>query len=186
MCPFFVIVVFMCASDTLINAAVLVPIYRDSNGKLRLVLIRRSSGGIHGGQLAFPGGKHEPDDPTLLLTALRETKEEIGLHAEQVAVLAELSPVETKATGFRIYPFLGAITPQEWVVDEREVAAVLDIDLESLADPSLYGEEMVRYDAWPSPRRIAFYRVGTLKLWGASFRILQPLLPRILAQEWQI
>nr|MBF0223165.1 CoA pyrophosphatase [Desulfobulbaceae bacterium] len=177
----------MISVDTpLIDSAVLVPIYRDSGGKLRLVLIRRSSGGIHGGQLAFPGGKHEPDDQIMLLTALRETREEIGLHAERVAVLAELPPVETKATGFRIYPFLGVIVPQKWVVDEREVADVLDIDLEALADPSMYGEEMVRYDAWPCPRRIAFYRVGTLKLWGASFRILQQLMPRILAQEWQV
>ena len=42
------------------DAAVLVPIFRDDAGELHVVLVRRSGFGIHGGQLAFPGGKPEP------------------------------------------------------------------------------------------------------------------------------
>ncbi len=173
-------------ADTLINSAVLVPIYRDSQNRLRMVLIRRSPGGVHGGQLAFPGGKHEPDDSSMLYTALRESNEEIGLAPDHVDILSELPAVETKATGFRIFPFLGSIIPTDWTIEKYEVAEVIDIVLESLTDPSMYGEEVVQQDNWPFPRLIAFYRVGDFKLWGASFRILQPLLPRILAEEWTI
>jgi len=176
----------MSRSLTLINSAVLVPVYRDVNERLRLVCIRRSSGGIHGGEISFPGGKYDPDDDSLLATALRESEEEIGLGADRIRILTELPPVETRSTGFRIFPFLGAIMPLKWVVDRREVAEVIDLDLESLAEPTMYGEEVRRYDHWPAPRLTPFYRVGGFKLWGASFRILHPLLPRILANEWQI
>lgn len=176
----------MNSTAPLINSAVLVPIYRDSENRLRLICIRRSPGGIHGGELAFPGGKHESADNSMLCTALRETQEEIGLGPDHVQILAELPPVETKSTGFRIFPFLGAIKPPDWVIDQREVAELIDLDLESLADPAMYGEEVRQYNGWPAPRLMPFYRVGKSKLWGASFRILQPLLPRILAEEWPV
>ena len=104
----------------------------------------------------------------------------------QVRILSELPPVEVKSTGFRIFPYLGLINSQDWVVDEREVAEVIDIELEPLASSSMYGEEVVHYDHWPAPRLIAFYKIGGLKLWGASFKIIQPLVPRILAEEWQV
>ncbi len=176
----------MSRNDTLVNSAVLVPVYRDSENRLRMVFILRSSGGIHGGELSSPGGKHEPGDETLLFTALRETHEEIGLAPDHVMILAELPPVETRSTGFRIFPFLGSINPPDWVVDKHEVAEVIDLDLESLTDPAMYGEEVKDYYNWPAPRLIAFCRVGNYKLWGASLRILQPLLPRILADEFHI
>lgn len=180
------IIITMRLTENLINSAVLVPIYRDSDNRLRLVCIRRSPGGIHGGELAFPGGKYEPADNSMLCTALRESREEIGLGPEQVKILAALPPVETKTTGFRIFPFLGSIKPADWVINQQEVAEVFDLDLEALADPAKAGEEVRHYDLWPAPRLTAFYRVGKFKLWGASFRILQPLLPRLLAEEWRI
>ena len=72
----------------LVDSAVLAPIYRDADGRLRLVFIRRSPFGVHGGQIAFPGGRREPEDPDLLTTALREAEEEIGLDRALVEVLA--------------------------------------------------------------------------------------------------
>ena len=61
----------MDSSSSLVEAAVLLPVYRDGDGELRLVLVQRGSGGVHGGELAFPGGKRDPDDNSLLDTALR-------------------------------------------------------------------------------------------------------------------
>src|SRR5207244_8562733 len=89
--------------------AVLAPLYRDADGRLRLVFIRRSPFGVHGGQIAFPGGRREPEDPDLLTTALREAEEEIGLDRTSVEVLATLPVIETIATGFRVAPFLGRL-----------------------------------------------------------------------------
>ena len=92
---------------TLVESAVLAPIYRDPQGRLRLVFIRRSPHGIHGGQIAFPGGRWEPHDADLLATALREAEEEVGLDPAMVEILTELPVIETMATGFRVTPFLG-------------------------------------------------------------------------------
>ena len=83
------------------DAAVLVPLFRDDQGELRLVLVRRGEGGIHGGQLAFPGGRREADDRTPLDTAIREACEETGLSRDAIEVLDRLPVIETLSTGFR-------------------------------------------------------------------------------------
>jgi 8-oxo-dGTP pyrophosphatase MutT (NUDIX family) len=171
---------------TLREAGVLVPVYRDPGGDLRVVVILRSPGGLHGGQLAFPGGTREPDDASLLDTALREAEEEIGLERARVRVLAELPVIETRSTGFRIAPFLGAIAPPPaWRPSEREIDAVLDLSVRELSDPAVHGESLERFPGWPEPRLIGFFRVGEHRLWGASYRILHPLLPRLIAGEWE-
>jgi 8-oxo-dGTP pyrophosphatase MutT (NUDIX family) len=72
----------------MIDAAVLIPVYRSQDGELHIVMILRNPGGVHGGQIAFPGGKHDPEDETMLDTALREVREELGLIVERNAVLA--------------------------------------------------------------------------------------------------
>lgn len=169
------------------DSAVLVPVFRDAAGQLQLVMVRRSSFGIHGGQLAFPGGKPEPTDGSLLATALREAKEEVGLPATDVEILAAL-PTVAIPTGFRIAPFLGRIRrPETWQWQPREVEEVLEIPLLHLADAANHFEETWQLAGWPAPHRVPFYRVNSpVPLWGASYRILQPLLPRLLAGEWNV
>jgi 8-oxo-dGTP pyrophosphatase MutT (NUDIX family) len=72
----------------MIDAAILIPVYRSKDGELHIVMILRNPGGIHGGQVAFPGGKHDPEDETMLDTALREAREELGLIVDPSDVLA--------------------------------------------------------------------------------------------------
>jgi hypothetical protein len=57
------------------EAAVLVPVYRRSDGELIVVLVARVQGGVHGGQLALPG-ERDPADADLAASALREANEE--------------------------------------------------------------------------------------------------------------
>lgn len=167
------------------EAGVLVPVYRDRDGELRLVVILRTPGGVHGGQLAFPGGTRDPGDVSLLETALREAEEEIGLDRARARVLAALPMIETSTTGFRIAPFLARIDPPPaWRPSEREIAAVLELSVRDLVDPARHEESVEQFPGWPEPRRIGYYRVGEHRLWGASYRILNPLLPRLVAGEW--
>jgi 8-oxo-dGTP pyrophosphatase MutT (NUDIX family) len=164
-----------------VEAAVLVPVYRRTDGDLRLVLIRRSGFGAHGGHLALPGGKHDPVDRSMLETALRETYEEIGLRSDQLEILAELPPTDTRSTNFRIHPFLArVIQPVVWRLDPREVAEILDVSLLELAAAE------VRLEDAPDESQAPYYRAGEYRLWGATFRLLSALVPRLLAGEWAI
>ncbi|TAK51052.1 MAG: CoA pyrophosphatase, partial [Gammaproteobacteria bacterium] len=66
-------------TDQPVPAAVLVPII-DRGDELTVLLTERASDlKHHAGQIAFPGGRLEPDDPDAVNAALRETEEEIGL-----------------------------------------------------------------------------------------------------------
>lgn len=171
----------------LLDAAVLIPLYRGQDGDTRLVLLKRTEWGIHGGQIAFPGGKHTPEDRTMAETALRETQEEIGLEPGRIVILDELPVMVTMTSGFRIHPFLARIRrPASWRPDEREVAEILEVKLRDLAAPEAYGEEMWELPGWKERVRIEFFRIGGYKIWGATYRILSPLLPRLVTGEWPV
>ncbi len=175
------------AADGKTEAAVLVPVFRDAAGEPVLVLVRRREGGDHGGQIAFPGGKREAGDGSMLAAALRETEEEIGVSPDRVEVLADLPEVETRTTGYRVFPFLVRVAPpSRWRPAEAEIAEVLEVRLEDLARPEARGRAVEAFPTWPEPREVPFFRVGRHRLWGLTYRILEPLLPKLVAGEWRI
>ncbi len=148
------------------------------------MIVRRVQRGVHGGQLAFPGGMSEPGDRSELETALREAEEEIGLARGAVKVLGNLPVVETYTTGYRIAPFLGRIDrPENWRRQEDEIDEILEVPIADFT-PESRDEVVEDWPTWSEPRRFPAYRVGPYRLWGASYRILHPLLPRIAAGEW--
>jgi len=176
----------MSGLDQLQDAAVLVPVFRRDD-QIMMLIVRRTDFGVHGGQLAFPGGKPHDGDANMLDTALREAREEVGIEESSVDVLAELPVIDTHSTGYRIFPFLGVIQPADpWWFDTREVAEVIEVAAEDLARPEAYGESDETFPQYPEPIRISYYRVGPHRLWGASYRIVTPLLPRLLAGEWGV
>jgi 8-oxo-dGTP pyrophosphatase MutT (NUDIX family) len=168
-------------------AAVLVPVYKDEEGYLKVVLIRRSRDGVHGGEIALPGGKRNSQDHSLTATALREAKEEIGIDPNSVDILEQLPVVDTVVTGYRIHPFLGRIVPPPvWRLDAREVAEIIEVRLEEFTKPGIHGEETRRFPFKPAALNIRYYRIGSHQLWGATYRILHPLIPRLLSGEWLV
>ncbi|HXW82851.1 MAG TPA: CoA pyrophosphatase, partial [Candidatus Binataceae bacterium] len=90
-------------------AAVLVPIF-ERDGTLHVVYIRRSDQvASHRGQVAFPGGRVDPADQTVLDTALREAHEEVGIPPDAVEVLGALPTATTYTSGILVSPFAGLI-----------------------------------------------------------------------------
>jgi 8-oxo-dGTP pyrophosphatase MutT (NUDIX family) len=170
------------------ESAVLVPVHRDPAGVLRVVLVRRTQRGQHAGQLALPGGSREPGDADLVATALREAHEEIGLSPDDVQVLAELPAVDTRTSGFRIFPVLARITSPapRWRLSTDEIAGVVDVAVTDLADPALRGEALMSFPGWPQPRRMPGITLGDERLWGVTLRILEPVVPRLVAGEWPV
>src|SRR3954470_11822827 len=156
-------------------AAVLVAMF-DVAGEANLLLTKRpETMPSHQGEIAFPGGKREPEDDSLAAPALREAREEVGLEAAAVEIVAELDMIGTVASAFTITPFVGLLDRvPELHPDPREVAAAFAVPVSDLLDPDAYREET--WDLWGAPRPMAFFELPGETVWGATARILTRLL----------
>ena len=164
----------------------LAPVYRDGDGALRIVLIVRTDRGHHGGQLAFPGGRVDAHDESLVATALREAEEEIGLDPAVVTVVAELPPVRSGPTNMDVFAFLGRIPPGvEWRPNSAEVVEVLTPTVAELWDPAIRREQLFTSARWPEGLLVDGIPVGDRVLWGMTLRLLDDLVPRLLGGEWE-
>ncbi len=161
--------------------------FRDAEGILRIVLLVRTDRGVHGGQIGLPGGRPEPDDGDFLATALREAEEEIGLPPGRVEVLAALEPLETMATGWRVYPFLGRVPGDlAWRLQPQEVVRLLTPAVEVLGDPTQRRRLPFTSSHFQSPIEVDGIDVDGHVLWGMTLRLLDDLVPRLLAGEWDV
>lgn len=137
-------------------AAVLVPVVARSEA-LSVLLTRRTDHlHHHPGQISFPGGRVEDTDVSPVMTALRETEEEIGLAPERVELLGEL-PEYLTGTGFRVTPVVGLVHPPfDLKLDAFEVAEAFEVPLSHFLDPAnhqwhshVYRGRMRHYYAMP-------------------------------------
>ena len=158
------------------DAAVLVPLYVDAEGKLHAVFTRRRSDlRRHAGEVSFPGGRADEGED-LRDTALREAFEEIGLPVDDVELVGALQPTPTIATSYAVYPFVGLIDPgREWVLSPREVDTVLELSIADLR--AGYGRQRLLRRGVPF--RTDTYVVGEDLIWGATARIISDLLRRL-------
>lgn len=170
------------------DAAVLVPVYRDEHGELRVVLVvRADDGGLHGGQLGLPGGRPEEGDADLRATALREAEEEVGLSPSAVELVAQLEPFDTQRTGWRVYPFLGRIPADTtWCLQEAEIVGILTPAARALADPEARRTLPFTSIRFQEPLLVDGIDVEGHVLWGMTLRLLDDLLPRLLSGEWDV
>jgi 8-oxo-dGTP pyrophosphatase MutT (NUDIX family) len=143
-----------------------------------LLTKRTHSVETHKGQISFPGGFWEPEDEDLLKTALRESKEEIGLAAEQVHVVGALTPVQTRQ-GVHIQPWVGAIEfPPSFSLSKDEVEKILFLPLRTLLDKGLE-EVNVQMESGFTVKSRGLFLAEDL-VWGATARILENLRALIL------
>ena len=160
----------------LTRAAVLVPLFR-TPGCTRVVLIRRTTSlPNHRGQIAFPGGRFDPErDESLLASALREAQEEVGLDPAAVSIVGALPEVRTLSSGFLISPFVGLVPPAyDYHPFAAEVAAVFSMPLRARTDPAHQTEVQWTYGGRVC--RVPAIRYRNHVVWGATLRILDLLL----------
>ena len=158
------------------EAAVLVALYLEQDRPGAVLTERRPDLRRHPGEVSFPGGRRDPGDPSLQVTALREAHEEIGLDPAAVEVLGALQPTPTIATGYAIYPFVALIEAgQQWTLSPREVAEVLEFPLDTLQRG--YGRRRLLRRGIPI--RTDTYVVDDKLIWGATARILADLFDRL-------
>ncbi len=176
-------------SDAPRPAAVLVPLLRapiSDHGEQgwHLLLTRRSDRlAEHRGQVAFPGGRSDPGDPTPAATALREADEEVGIRPADVQLLGALNSVLT-ITNYSVTPVIGVIPwPYPIQLQPDEVSRVFTIPLHWLADPA---HREIQRRTIPSPQGgeslpvIYFHPYDNEVLWGMSAEITMTLLKTLL------
>lgn len=162
------------------EAAVLVPITRSAEPELVLTL-RADGLSTHGGEVAFPGGRRDPEDLDLIGTALREAHEEIGLGASLVAPMGYLDPMIT-ITGFRVLPVVARVDPGYVAMpDPNEVAEVFEVDLDFLLAPASL--RRIGMDYRGRVRHVLEFerapRVPQHRIWGVTATILFNLRERL-------
>ncbi len=158
-----------------VRAAVLVPLF-DRDGELYVLFIKRSERVMtHQGQVAFPGGRSDPEDPDILTTALREANEEVGLRPETVEVLGRLTSAATMTSNYFVTPFVGVIgVPTDLRADEREVAEIFSVPVAALKDPRFRGR--YSWDRGGSTQSYPAILYGEQPIWGLTLRIIEELL----------
>jgi 8-oxo-dGTP pyrophosphatase MutT (NUDIX family) len=158
-------------------AAVLAPIVRRPEGWTLLLTQRAETMPTHAGQVAFPGGRVQPEDAGPVETALREAEEEVGVSRRLFRPIGGIDPWET-GTGYRITPIVAFIEPGFTLrPDPREVAAVFETPLEFLFNPANHetreGEfrgQKRTYYAMPHNGRF---------IWGATAGMIRALYERL-------
>jgi len=129
---------------------------------------------FHAGEISFPGGKLDSTDPNLLETALRETREEIGLTLRPDQVIGQLDPVITLNSGFTILPFVSVVDEIPPLSANAEVEKIFHIPLESFL-------KTMANDPDPTHNLIqemyTFEFQGNI-VWGASARVLKQIADR--------
>ena len=164
-------------------AAVLVPLLPTPQGLGVLLTERSNRLRHHRGQIAFPGGRLDPDDASATDGALREAAEEIGLARHQVQVLGSLPGMAT-GTGYWVSPVVGlldaAVQPQSLVLSPQEVQEAFVVPLAFLMNPANHQRRLGRWQQDGQLIQRAFHAMPwqapaghTYFIWGATATMLR-------------
>lgn len=162
------------APRTPAHAAVLVPLVLRE--ELTVLLTQRTEQlSTHSGQVAFPGGRQDPEDADATATALREAQEEVGLDPGQVEVLGSL-PVYETGTAFMVTPIVALVQPDAPLhPNPYEVADVFEVPLRFLLDPAHHQRHRLHWQGlereWFS---MPYLDAGRERyIWGATAGMLR-------------
>ena len=144
----------------------------------RLVFtVRTDNLHAHAGQVAFPGGRSDPEDSSAVATALRESEEEIGLDRSLVTPLGYLDRFET-ISGFCVTPVVARIASGARLYPSPdEVAEVFEVPLAFLLDPANLRRYTMEFRGHQRPM-VEFVHAGH-RIWGATAAMLCNLLERM-------
>jgi 8-oxo-dGTP pyrophosphatase MutT (NUDIX family) len=154
-----------------IKSSVLLLLY-PVNESIYTVLIRRPVyDGVHSGQIALPGGKYQDEDMNLRQTALRESKEEVGIDTADVQVIGSLTDLLIPPSRFLLTPFIGyTLQKPVFHADPDEVAEIIEFNIHELSDKNLKEKDIAIHGG--KVFRTPYYNIQNHVVWGATGMIL--------------
>jgi len=157
------------------TAAVLVAVIDQPDPQI-LLTVRSHQLNKHAGQVAFPGGAADANDPSGVRTALREAEEEIGLDPRHVQPLGFLDRIDT-VSDFRVLPVVGLVQGQAQLrADTREVERIFTVPFEQVLHPDAF--RATRIHRRGLTRVVYSLRWQEQKVWGVTAAILHNLAQR--------
>lgn len=163
-------------------AAVLICLYEHENSLHVLFTERATHLKHHAGQISFPGGKAEHEDTSLVETAYREAREEIGLDTSHLRLLGQLGEYKT-ISGFAVYPIIAKYEKPldietNLIIDDNEVASVFHVPLAFLMNENNYFTEVIRRNNNQFP--VYFIPYNNKMIWGATAGMMAQLQQHVL------
>lgn len=158
------------------QAAVLMLLYPDLEHLCLPLIVRPTYPGVHSGQIALPGGKTEEADGSLIVTALRETEEEIGVQVGEAQVLGGLTQLYIPPSNMLVTPVVAYISKKPtYRPDFREVVQVLDMSLAAFRDPQNQRIRKVKAAA-DVKLEVPCFVIEEHVIWGATAMMMSELL----------
>ena len=150
----------------LAEAAVLIPLRPGPNG-LEILLTKRSEAlRKHAGQISFPGGRRDPEDDSLIRTALRETWEEVGIPQESVTIYGALLHMPT-VTGYSITAYVGEFSEStELIANPDEIDELIVAPISEISDRRIHRVEQLQWNNEEFP--VHYFDYGRHLVWGAT------------------
>lgn len=161
-------------------AAVLAPIVKRPEGLFMLLTRRTEKLSSHAGQISFPGGRRDPEDPSAAHNALREAQEEVGLDPSRVEVIGYLDDYPT-ISRYRVTPVVGIVDgPVVPVIHEHEVAEAFEVPMDLLLDRHSFEKKSFLREGLTVP----FYEVNYrhYRIWGATAGMLLDLCRKVTGE----
>jgi 8-oxo-dGTP pyrophosphatase MutT (NUDIX family) len=162
------------------ESAVLILFYPSKNKIFVPLILRPQYDGVHGGQMAFPGGRAEKEDENLIRTAMREAQEEIGVRLTDIKVIGQLTKLFIPPSNFFVQPIIGFMNHKpDFYPDAHEVDKVIEVALEEIINPEIIGRKMLNFRGLDI--NAPFYQIQDHTVWGATAMMISELL--IVIQE---
>jgi 8-oxo-dGTP pyrophosphatase MutT (NUDIX family) len=157
------------------KAAVMMLFYPKNNQTHLALIIRNSGPSVHASQIAFPGGKAEPEDLNLAETALRETHEEIGISPNQIEIIRPFTEIYIPPSNFLVSPFLGiSKTTLSFQLQASEVAGIIELPLSMLMSEQILKTSLIK-TSYAESIQVPIFEVFEHQIWGATAMMLNEL-----------
>lgn len=157
------------------HGSVLIPLYPHHDTIYTSLILRPDYPGVHGGQVAFPGGQREKDE-TAFDTAIRESNEELGIAPDSVENLGSLTPVYIPPSRFLVSPFVGVLPERpSFVPDPREVASVIEVPLSDILSDDYLTQRKVFIKAFNVHMNVPCFMLDGHVVWGATAMMISEL-----------